>query len=128
MRVDVDATIKAVALGRIGLGVSYLAAPGLALRRWPGRDSSTDTDSALLHLMARSTGGRDIGLGLGVLLAQRHDAPVRGWLEAGMLADVVDAAAIAVAFRHLPRSKAVLMMGAALATAVVGRQLAAAVG
>ena len=127
-KVDVDATVRAVAFGRIALGVSYLAAPGLALRLWPGRDSSSDADSALLRLMARSTGGRDIGLGLGALLAQRHDAPVRGWLEAGMLADVVDAVAIALAFRHLPGRKAVLMMGAALGTAVAGRQLAASVG
>jgi peptide-methionine (R)-S-oxide reductase len=126
-RVDVDATVKAVALGRIGLGVAYLATPGLALSAWPGRASSTDQDSALLRLMARSTGGRDIGLGLGVLLAQRHNAPVRGWMEAGMLADVVDAVAIALAFRHLPRTKAVLLLGAALGTAVVGHQLAAAV-
>ena len=126
--IDVDATVKAVAFGRIGLGVSYLFAPGLALRVWPGRPATTDTDRALVHLMARSTGARDIGLGLGVLLAQKHDAPVRGWLEAAMLADVVDAAAIAVAFRHLPRTKAVLMMGAALGTAVAGRQLARAVG
>ena len=127
MNVDVNATVKAVAFGRIGLGVAYLATPGLALRLWPGRASSTVTDSTLLRLMARSTGGRDIGLGLGVLLAQRHHAPVRGWLEAGMLADVVDAVAVGLAFRQLPRTKAVLMLGAALGTAVAGRQLAAAV-
>jgi hypothetical protein len=108
--------------------VSSRAAPGLALRLWPGRTSSTDADSALLKLMARSTGGRDIGLGVGALLAMSHDAPVRGWLEAGMLADAVDAAAIALAFRHLPRGKAVLMLGAALGTAAVGRWLATEVG
>ena len=126
-QIDVRATAKAVALGRIGLGVSYLTAPGLALRLWPGRTSSSEADSALLKLMARSTGGRDIGLGVGALLAMSHDAPVRGWLEAGMLADAVDAVAIAVAFRHLPRGKAVLMLGAALATAAVGRRVATAV-
>jgi hypothetical protein len=126
--IDARAAAKAVALGRIGLGVSYLAAPGLALRLWPGRTSSSDADSALLKLMARSTGGRDIGLGVGALLAMSHDAPVRGWLEAGMLADAVDAVAIALAFRHLPRAKAVLMLGAALGTAVVGRRLARDVG
>ena len=79
-------------------------------------------------MMARSTGGRDIGLGLGVLFAQKHDSPVRGWLEAAMLADVADAVAIVLAFRHLPRTKAVLMLGAALGTAAAGQQLARAVG
>ncbi len=128
-RIDVDATVKAIAYGRMALGVSYLATPALALRLWPGRLASTShADEARLAMMARSTGGRDIGLGLGVLLAQKHDSPVRGWLEAAMLADVADAVAILLAFRHLPRTKAVLMLGAAVGTAAAGRQLARAVG
>jgi len=126
-RIDVDATVRAVGYGRIALGVSYLATPGFALRLWPGRPPTTDTDSALLRMMARSTGARDIGLGLGALLAQKHDTPVRGWLEAAMLADAADAAAIAIAIRHLPRTKAVLMLGAALGAAAAGRKLASAV-
>jgi len=127
-QIDVDATVKVVACGRIGLGISYILTPGLALRLWPGRPAGTEADGAMLRMMARSTGGRDIGLGLGVLLAQKHDSPVRGWLEAAMLADVADAIAIAIAFRHLPRVKAVLMLGAALGTAAAGRKLASAVG
>ena len=123
---DVRSTVKAVAVGRIALGLSYLATPGLALKLWPGRAGSTERDEALLRMMARHTGGRDIGLG--VLFAQKHDASVRGWLEAAMLADVLDAASIVVAFRHLPRTKAVLMLVAALGTAVAGRRLAAAAG
>jgi hypothetical protein len=126
--VDVDATVKAVALGRIGLGVGYTLTPALALRAWPGRPPATASDGALLRMMARSTGGRDIGLGLGVLFAQKHDTPVRGWLEAAMLADVADALAILFAFKHLPRVKAVLMLGAALGTAAAGQRLARAVG
>ena len=127
-KVDVDSTVKAVAYGRIGLGLSYLVTPGLALRLWPGRPSTTDADQIMLRMMARHTGGRDIGLGLGALFAQKHGSPVRGWLEAAMLADVTDALAIAIAFRHLPRTKAVLMLGAALGTAAAGRKLASAVG
>ena len=126
--IDVDATVKAVAVGRIGLGVGYTLTPALALRAWPGRPAGTAEDGALLRMMARSTGGRDIGLGLGALFAQKHNAPVRGWLEAAMLADVADAVAILIAFRHLPRAKAVLMLGAALGTAAAGQRLARAVG
>lgn len=126
--IDVDATVKAVAFGRIGLGIGYSLVPGPALRAWPGRPADTTGDGALLRMLARSTGGRDIGLGLGVLFAQKHDAPVRGWLEAAMLADVADAVAILIAFRHLPRAKAVLMLGAALGTAAAGQKLARAVG
>ena len=126
--IDLDATVKAVAYGRIGLGLSYLATPGVALRLWPGRPSTTDADETMLRMMARHTGGRDVGLGLGALFAQKHGTPVRGWLEAAMLADVTDAIAIAIAFRHLPRAKAVLMLGAALGTAAAGRKLASAGG
>lgn len=126
--IDVDATVRAVAFGRIGLGVGYTLTPALALRAWPGRPAATAGDGAVLRMMARSTGGRDIGLGLGVLFAQKHDAPVRGWLEAAMLADVADALAILIAFKHLPRAKAVLMLGAALGTAAAGHRLARAVG
>ena len=127
-KVDLDATVKAVAYGRIGLGMSYLVSPGLALRLWPGRPSTTDTDETMLRMMARHTGGRDVGLGLGALFAQKHGTPVRGWLEAAMLADVTDALAIVIAFRHLPRTRAVLMLGAALGTAAAGRKFASAVG
>jgi hypothetical protein len=127
-RIDMKAAARAVGVGRIALGVSYLAAPGLALRAWPGRRSTKDDDGALLKLLARSTGGRDIALGMGVLFALSHDAPVRGWLEAAMLADVVDALAILLALPHLPKPKAVLMLGAALGTAAVGRRLATSLG
>lgn len=126
--VDVDATVKAVAVGRIVLGASYLATPGLAMKLWPGRSGSTERDEALLRMMARHTGGRDLGLGVGALLAQRHGAPVRGWLEAAMLADTLDAVSILFAFRHLPRTKAVLMLVAALGTAAAGQRLARSVG
>ena len=126
--IDVEATVKAVAFGRIGLGIGYTLTPGLALRLWPGRAAASEADAAVLRMMARSTGGRDIGLGIGALLALKHGGPVRGWLEAAMLADAADAVAIAIAFRHLPRTKAVLMLGAALGTAAAGRKLASAVG
>ena len=126
--IDVDATVKAVAFGRIGLGIGYTLTPALALRAWPGRPATTAADGALLRMMARSTGGRDIGLGVGALFAMKHNSSVRGWLEAAMLADVADAVAILIAFRHLPRTKAVLMLGAALGTAAAGQRLARAVG
>jgi hypothetical protein len=127
-RIDMKAAARAVGVGRIALGLSYLAAPGLALRAWPGRRSTKDDDGALLKLLARSTGGRDIALGMGLLFALSHDAPVRGWLEAAMLADVVDALAILLALPHLPKPKAVLMLGAALGTAAAGRRLATSLG
>lgn len=128
MKVSEQDVVKAVGLGRIALGVGYSLTPALALKAWPGRPSSTPADAALLKMMARSTGGRDISLGLGVLFAQKHNGAVRGWLEAAMLADVADAVAILLAFKHLPRARAVMMLGAALGTAAAGQRLARAVG
>ncbi len=128
-KIDVDATVRALGAGRIALGVGFTLTPGLALRLWPGRPApAAGADAAVARMLARSTGGRDISLGVGLLLAQKHGSSVRGWLEAGMLADVADAVAILVAFPHLPRTKAVLMLAAALGTAAAGRQLARAVG
>jgi len=121
---DVKATTRAVAIGRIALGASYLVTPGLAMRLWPGRPGSTDEDRAVARLLARSVGGRDVALGVGALLALSHDSGVRGWTEAAMLADASDALAIGLAFRRLPRSRAVLMFAASLGTAVLGRVLA----
>lgn len=127
-KLDVRATTKAIALGRIALGGSYLLAPNLAMKLWPGRNGSTEDDGVVARLLARSVGGRDVALGVGALLALSHDAPARGWIEAATLADAVDALAIAIAFRHLPRGRAVLMFAASLGTAVLGRSLASSVG
>jgi hypothetical protein len=37
------------------------------------------------------------------VLAARRDAPLRGWIEAGGLADATDLAATLISFRRLPR-------------------------
>ena len=37
MKIDVPATVTAIGLGRIALGVGYTLTPSLALRAWPGR-------------------------------------------------------------------------------------------
>lgn len=128
MQVSGRDAARAVAWGRIGLGISYVLAPRLALRVWPGvPGKGREADAALADLLARSTGGRDIALGAGALLALKHDAPVRGWIEAGMLADTADALAIVLAIRHLPRAKALMMLAAAVGTAAAGRRLATSV-
>jgi hypothetical protein len=49
-------------------------------------------------------GARDIGLGLGVLIALDRGAPVRGWLEASALVDGLDAAACLLARDHIRTS------------------------
>jgi hypothetical protein len=76
----------AIGRARMAFGVAALAGPGYAARVMFGRGG----DSAGTRLFARMLGGRDLALGLGVVIAIDHGAPVRGWLEAGALADAVD--------------------------------------
>jgi hypothetical protein len=99
-----------VAWGRIALGVTAMLTPSIPLRPWVGREVAWRPRAKLL---ARALGARDVALGLGVLLALRHDAPVRGWVEGGGLADAGDAVATLLAFRTLPRAGRWAVLGAA---------------
>ena len=112
---------EAVAWGRIALGVSALLAPTVPLRPWVGRDFAWQPRAKLL---ARSLGARDLALGLGVILAVRHDAPVRGWVEGGGVADSGDVLATLLAFPKLPKGGRWLVLLSA-AGAVAASRLAA---
>lgn len=125
MNIDERAVAKAIALGRIGLGTVFTLAPGLALRAWPGGGSH---DHAVSRFLARSTGGRDLAIGIGTLVALRRDAPVRGWLEAGVLADAVDAFAVVTVVRSVPKGRALVAFVAAAGAAVVGHRIVDTVG
>jgi hypothetical protein len=113
----------ALARGRIAIGAVALIAPGLASRLTFGRDGSRPGT----RLFARMLGGRDVALGLGVVIALDRGAPVRGWLEAGALADGVDFVGGVLARDEIPSttfaSAIVLAGGAALAQTWLSRQL-----
>lgn len=96
-----SARAAAVGLGalRAAIGVAAIVAPSLALRPWVGEVVSNETGGRLL---GRSLGARDVALGAGLLLSLRHEAPMRGWVEAGALADLGDLVATSVAFKKLP--------------------------
>jgi hypothetical protein len=74
--------------------------------------------------LARALGARDVALGLGTLLAQRHGAPARGWLEASALADTGDVAATLIGWRSSPRLGRVAVLMAATGGAVACTVLA----
>jgi hypothetical protein len=94
-----EPTDMAVGLGRgrIAIGVVSLLAPRLVGRVIIGAEPSGGGTT----LFARMVGARDIGLGLGVLVALDRGAPVRGWLEASALVDGIDAAACLLAREHI---------------------------
>lgn len=102
---------------RLALGVVFVCAPRWSWRQLSGpRQPSDET-----VLAVRMLGGREIALGLGGLLAARHDGAVRGWAEAGVLADAVDAAALAVSpsVSGWRRPVAMLAAGGAAAAGLV---------
>jgi hypothetical protein len=89
----------AVALGRgrIAFGVASVLAPRIVARTMTGHDGSDGG----MRLFLRMVGARDLGLGLGLLLALDRDAPTRGWLEASAVVDGIDAAACLLARHYL---------------------------
>ena len=97
--VDVDRAVRSLAWVRIALGAVASVAPALPSRPWVGDDAGRNSTRTL----ARALGARDVALGLGTLLAQRHQSPVRGWLEASALADTGDVIATLVGWRSRPR-------------------------
>ena len=111
--------IQSMAVGRAALGVAFLLVPGPLLRVWLGRGAS----SPFSRLMARSVGGRDLALGLGTLFALRHRTPLRGWLEAAMLADASDAFTLVAASRHLSRGRLLLAAVPTVGAVAYGRTL-----
>jgi hypothetical protein len=112
-----DARDLAVGLagGRIAIGVLSLLAPGLVGRAMAGRDGATGAT----RLFARMVGARDLGLGLGVLLAMDRDAPVRGWLEVSAVVDGMDAGACLLARRQIRTSVFPAAVGLASAGALL---------
>lgn len=112
----------ALAAGRVALGLAAFAAPALPARPWVGAAAS---GTVPVTVLARGLGARDIGLGAGLLLARRHDAPTRGWVEAGALADLGDLVATLLSFRHLPRHGRWLILAITAGAVAGGRALAA---
>jgi hypothetical protein len=80
--------VRGIAIGRVGVGVVATLAPSAAARFQFG------SAAPALTIAVRMLGVRDLALGVGALLAARHgSAQLRGWVEAGAVADGVDAAA-----------------------------------
>jgi hypothetical protein len=109
-----------LARGRVAIGVVSLLAPAFVGRMMTGRDGSGGGAT----LFARMVGARDLGLGLGLLIALDRGAPVRGWLEASALVDGIDAAACLLARNHIRTSIFPGAVGLAAAGALLSVWLA----
>ena len=115
---------ETVAWGRIAVGITALVAPTLPLRPWVGRDFAWQPRAKLL---ARSLGARDLALGIGVILALKHDGPVRGWVEGSGVADAGDVLSTLLAFGKLPKGGRWLVLFSAAGAAAIARLAAPAV-
>jgi hypothetical protein len=103
--------VTTYALGRAAFGAALLAAPGPSGRALSGAGGTTPDAQSFV----RGIGGRELGLGLGLLAAMRAGHTIRPWLVAGVLADAGDLTGIAGAWRGLAPDKR--LPGAALAGA-----------
>ena len=78
---------------RIGVGAAFVLFPRLAGNMWIGPDAARRP----VKVLARAFGARDLAIGLGVVIALDRGTPVRGWIEAGALSDVIDTCASVLA-------------------------------
>src|SRR5918998_3231894 len=111
------------ARGRQLVGAAFVVAPGLFGRTWIADDARRRP----VKVLARAFGARDLALGLGVVIALDRGAPVRGWIEGGVLSDAVDVCATLLAGDSIPENvrRGALALGAssALLGAALSRQL-----
>ena len=101
------------ARGRIAVGAAFVLFPSLAGRMWIGSDAARRP----VKVLARAFGARDLAIGLGVVIALDRGAPVRGWLEGGVLSDAVDVCAALLAGDSIPANlrRGALALGASSA-------------
>ena len=120
---DVQALARNQAFGRLGIGLTMLAAPGRVNGPWVGPDAEAPGTAVL----SRALAAREIGLGLGLLAALRAGRGARPWILAGVLADVVDLAATVRSKDDVPSFGLIGVGALASGSALIGAYLQGAV-
>jgi peptide-methionine (R)-S-oxide reductase len=113
--------VEAFAIGRLAFGGVALAAPVATGRILSGEGGTTSDAAALI----RGMGGRELGIGAGMLHAARGGSAVAPWLVAGVLADAGDMAGIGGAWSGLAPDKRAPGIAFAAVAAVAGAVLLA---
>lgn len=113
---DERQVVRLLAAGRVVVGASLVALPGVAGRSWI--DEAARTPAAKVVL--RALGIRDLVLGAGALIALERGAPVREWVVLGAACDAVDAAATVLAVRRLPLKRTLPVLAVAATATAVG--------
>jgi hypothetical protein len=121
--VDARSLARLQALGRLGIGVGLMMAPGALAGGWVGGVA----DKREGQVLAVGMGGRDAALALGALRALAAGHGAAGWLRAGMLADAADLVATLRARDSLPALAVPAVVAIAGGSVVLGAWLQAAV-
>jgi hypothetical protein len=109
---------RSLAVVRVAIGVTALAAPQVIAGPWIGVEAQLPN----ARLLARAMGMRDLALGAGALLAlsRGRGEAARDWVWLGAASDAMDATLTAVAFHRLPRLGRWGVVGSAGGAALVG--------
>lgn len=123
---DARTAARALAAGRVALGIGLIVAPTRFTRAWVGPEAAA---APATRVLARGLGVRDAILGAITLHTVDHPEVGPRWLRMCAAADMVDALATGAAHRGLPRSGVIgvgaLAKGAAIAGIVLANQLEA---
>lgn len=84
--------IPALGLTRVAIGIGLIANP-MGIGKALGIADEAMRQSVWL---ARFTGGREIAIGLGTLVAWKRSEPLAGWIAAQAISDATDTVAFAV--------------------------------
>ncbi|BBZ73896.1 hypothetical protein MPRS_49890 [Mycobacterium paraseoulense] len=97
----------------MALGLWLALAPRRPGELWFGEPNPEVAGTALL----RCIGGRDLGIGLGLVANATPDSL---WLKVGIVADAVDTAATLLASRHMTRRSALIGVGGGATYTLIG--------
>lgn len=126
--IDPMTVARGVAVTRIALGAALLLAPRWVTQPWlravrPAPDAVTAW---------RVAGSRDIALGVGMVMAAKHESSgLRGWLDAGALADGLDVVSLLRDRSLHPAARTAAIVPAAATAALSGylaRRLGSSMG
>ncbi len=119
--------VRAVAAGRVAIGLTALVWPSALARPWVGEAA----DELGARVFGRALGARDLALGLGALAALQGPDTGAGsasaWLAAGALSDALDVVASVSSWRELPWTGRWLVVASAGGAALAGAAGAVAV-
>ena len=120
--VDLDERelVQMLSFMRLLIGAGFVLMPRRLGRWWTGEEDISTTSRMAL----RSLGGRDVALAVGTLIALENNGNVRGWLEAGALADASDAVSTITNWGDLPSLRRLLGLASSVTAVVVGVNLA----